>query len=83
MADEQQKPEGGLFRDWLESEIAGEDADDGVGTQWWFNTRTGEVEEGPQSLGVDRVGPFKSRDEAARANEIIAERARKWADEDD
>lgn len=51
-------------------------------TEWWFNTRTQEVEEGPQSLAADRVGPFDSREEAARANEIIAERSRRWAEED-
>lgn len=49
---------------------------------YWFNTQTGEVEEGPQSLSVDRIGPFETREEAARANEIVAERARKWAEED-
>lgn len=49
---------------------------------YWYNTRTGEVEEGPQSLSVDRVGPFATREEAANANEIVAERARKWAEED-
>lgn len=49
---------------------------------YWFNTRTGQVEEGPQSLAVDRLGPFHSREEASRANEIVAERARKWAEED-
>ncbi|MCC6376024.1 MAG: methionine aminopeptidase [Microbacteriaceae bacterium] len=52
-------------------------------TEWWFNTRTGEVEEGPQSLWMDRLGPFESYADAARANEIIAERAKQWAKEDD
>ena len=51
-------------------------------TEWWFNTKTQEVEEGPQSLAVDRVGPFPTRDEANHANQIIAERARAWAAED-
>lgn len=51
-------------------------------TEWWFNTRTKQVEEGPQSLAADRVGPFATRDEASRALEIIAERARRWAEED-
>lgn len=51
-------------------------------TEWWYNHKTGEVEEGPQSLGSDRDGPFDSRERAARAPEIIAERARKWAAED-
>ena len=51
-------------------------------TQWYYNRKTGEVEEGPKSLGSDRDGPFDSREDAARAPQIIAERARKWAEED-
>lgn len=50
--------------------------------EWWYNHVTGEVEEGPQSLGSDRDGPFASREDAERAPEIAAERARKWAAED-
>lgn len=50
---------------------------------YWFNTRTGEVEEGPQSLALDRLGPFETREEAERANEIVAERARAWNEEDE
>jgi hypothetical protein len=51
-------------------------------TDWYYNIRTGEVEEGAQSLASDLDGPFKTREEAARAPEIIAERSRKWAAED-
>jgi len=51
-------------------------------TQWYYNRKTGEVEEGAQSLGSDRDGPFGSKEDAARAPQIIAERARKWAEED-
>jgi hypothetical protein len=51
-------------------------------TEWWYNNKTGEVEEGPQSLGSERDGPFATREDAARAPEIIAERARRWAAED-
>jgi len=51
-------------------------------TEWWFNNKTKQVEEGPQSLGSDRDGPFESREAAEKAPEIIAERARKWAAED-
>ena len=50
--------------------------------EWWYNNKTGEVEEGAQSLGSDRNGPFTSREDAARALQIAAERARKWAEED-
>ncbi|MGJ0204438.1 methionine aminopeptidase [Leucobacter sp. gxy201] len=49
---------------------------------YWYNSRTGEVEEGPQSLSLDRLGPFATREEAERADEIVAERARQWAEED-
>jgi hypothetical protein len=45
--------------------------------QYWFNTKTGKVEVGPQSLSLHRVGPFATKEEAGRALEIIAERARK------
>jgi len=51
-------------------------------SEWWFNHRTGEVEEGAQSLGSDRDGPFATREEAARAPEIAKERARAWAAEE-
>ncbi len=51
-------------------------------TDWFYNRRTGEVEEGAQSLRTDLDGPFATRDDAARAPEIIAERARRWAEED-
>lgn len=50
---------------------------------WWYNHRTGEVEEGPQSLGSDRDGPFETREDAERAPEIVAERAKAWRDDED
>ena len=49
---------------------------------WWYNDRTGEVERGPQSLAHERIGPFVTREEAERALEIVAERARRWAEEE-
>ena len=50
---------------------------------WWYNHKTGEVEEGPQSLGSDRDGPFESREDALRAPEIAAERSREWREEEE
>jgi hypothetical protein len=50
---------------------------------WWYNHKTGIVEEGQQSLGSDRDGPFATREEAEQAPEIANERARKWRDEDE
>jgi hypothetical protein len=52
-------------------------------SQWWYNLRTHEVEEGMLSPAVDRAGPFDTREEAARAPEIMAERSRAWAAEED
>jgi hypothetical protein len=51
-------------------------------SEWWFNLRTRQVEEGMLSPSVERAGPFESREEAARAPEIIAERSRRWAAEE-
>ncbi len=52
-------------------------------TEWWYNHKTGEVEEGPQSLGSDRDGPYASREDAARAPEIARQRAAEWNKDDD
>ncbi|MCB1274401.1 MAG: methionine aminopeptidase [Leucobacter sp.] len=51
--------------------------------EFWFNTRTHEVEVGPQSLSIDRIGPFETREQAEHGPEIVAERARRWAEEDE
>ena len=51
-------------------------------TEWFYNHTTGEVEEGRQSLGTELDGPYASKEDAARAPEIAAERARKWAADD-
>jgi len=51
--------------------------------QYWYNVRTGEVERGPKSLGLDRIGPFATAEEASRALEILTERGRKWTEEDE
>ena len=63
----------------------GDDVDllpEGIEPEYWYNDRTGEVEVGPQSLAIYRIGPFATREEAERAPEIVAERARKWRAED-
>lgn len=49
---------------------------------YWFNTRTGQVEEGKLSLSIERLGPFATRAEAERGPEVVAERARKIREED-
>lgn len=50
--------------------------------RYWFNTKSKQVEEGPKSLGLDRIGPFATREEAIRAEQIIRERAQKILEED-
>lgn len=51
--------------------------------RFWFNTRTSQVEEGPKSLGLDRIGPFDSYEQALRAEEILQERAKQIREEED
>lgn len=46
--------------------------------QFWYNTRTGQVEFGPKSKALDRVGPFASAADAARAPELWKTRAEEW-----
>lgn len=50
--------------------------------EYWFNTKTGEVEKGKQSSAIDRVGPFATEVEAARAPERLQQRAEEWAAEE-
>jgi hypothetical protein len=50
--------------------------------RYWFNTKTKQVEEGPKSLGLDRIGPFSSFSEALNAEQIVRDRAQKIRDEE-
>jgi hypothetical protein len=55
---------------------------DGSPIQWWFNAKTGEVEQGLKSKSLDRIGPFNSKAEAERALDVIRARSEQWlADE--
>ena len=49
---------------------------------FWYNLRTGEVEQGFVSQSVDRVGPFETHAEAERALEILRANSAKWAEEE-
>ena len=51
--------------------------------EFWYNTKTNQVEVGKQSAASYRIGPFDTRAEAARALAIIAERARQMRQEDE
>ena len=50
--------------------------------EYWYNMRTGAVEEGRQSLTSDLVGPFETRTEAEHALDKLRENSRKWAADD-
>lgn len=50
--------------------------------EYYYNVKTKQVEEGPVSPVEDRMGPYASREDAARAFEIAAERNEKWEEED-
>ena len=50
--------------------------------EYWFNTKTNEVEIGKQSLSLDRIGPFATYEEAKNALQTIAQRARALRAED-
>ena len=54
-------------------------------SQFWYNTKTGQVEEGPVSNSLIRIGPFATREEASRGLQIVIEKARalREADEED
>ena len=50
--------------------------------QWWYNNKTGEVEQGMHPVSADWDGPYSSREDALRAPEIARDRARKWAEDE-
>jgi hypothetical protein len=45
-------------------------------SSYWFNTKTRQVEFGPKSLALYRIGPFDTAEEAARAEQIVASRGK-------
>lgn len=49
---------------------------------FWYNPSTGEVEEGRRSAWTDRMGPYATREEAAKALETAARRSESWDAED-
>jgi hypothetical protein len=58
-------------------------ANSGEQQQWWFNTKTMQVEPGDTPTpGKDLLGPYSTREEAEHALEKVRERNRdydKWA----
>lgn len=52
-------------------------------TEYWYNTKTGEVEAGKQSIAPYLIGPFHTIAEAENAWETVRQRSAAWAEEDE
>jgi hypothetical protein len=50
--------------------------------RFWYNMKTGAVEQGFLSPSRDRVGPFDTHLEAEHALEKLRANSAKWAEED-
>ena len=50
--------------------------------EYYYNTRTGEVEQGKQTGALHRMGPYPTRAAAAEAYERAADRNEAWDAED-
>jgi hypothetical protein len=51
--------------------------------RYWYNTRTGQVEEDAERSKVkDLLGPYPTRAEAERALEKVRERNEAWDDDE-
>jgi len=48
------------------------------GKHWWYCIPHREVEGDAGCPGKDRLGPYATREEAARALELVQERNREW-----
>ena len=51
--------------------------------EYWFNTRTGQVEEGRQSSWSHLMGPYRTRAQARQALDRAARRSEAWDREDE
>jgi len=49
---------------------------------YYYNTRTGEVEQGYASSWSDRMGPYATRAEAESALALAAQRNKQWEQAD-
>ncbi|WP_372407095.1 hypothetical protein [Streptomyces luteireticuli] len=49
--------------------------------EWYYCLEHRVVEEGPQCRAADRMGPYATREEAARAMETARERDEAWRED--
>lgn len=52
-----------------------------MGTEYWYNLRTGQVEQGAQSSWKHLLGPYSSHSEATRAMEQVQANNDAWEEE--
>jgi hypothetical protein len=57
-------------------------SDERIESQWYYNDRTKQVEQGLQSPNRDHIGPFATREEAENALQRVAQNNEKWDAED-
>lgn len=50
---------------------------------WWYNLRTGEVEQGAQSSWRHLLGPYSSYAQATQAMDRVKENNARWDEEDE
>jgi len=50
--------------------------------EFWFNTKTQQVEVGKQALALYRIGPFATRMEAENAMQTLKARSKEWDEEE-
>lgn len=50
--------------------------------QYWYNTKTHQVEHGPQSSWENRMGPYETRAAAESALDRAKARNQEWEDDD-
>lgn len=53
-----------------------------MSTEFYFNTKTRQVEEGKPSSWTHRMGPYPTREAAERALEKAERRTEAWDEED-
>ncbi|HWD62123.1 MAG TPA: SPOR domain-containing protein [Humibacter sp.] len=56
--------------------------EDDIEHKYWYNVKTGAVEQGFKSPAPNRVGPFDTHEEAEHALDKLRENSARWAEED-
>ncbi|GAA1805157.1 SPOR domain-containing protein [Nesterenkonia flava] len=52
-------------------------------TEYWYNVRTAQIEEGPQSSWKHLLGPYATPEDAAAALERVKANNERWDEEEE